>query len=62
MKRLSKSAGDISPCKRKTRSNSFDEYQDELDQESPLDKCRTDVRYVFYFDSNYYFLKSSKYH
>jgi len=43
MKRLSKSAGDISPCKRKTRSNSFDEYQDELDQESPLDKCRTDV-------------------
>ena len=44
MKRLSKSAGDISPCKRKTRSNSFDEYQDELEQESPLEKCRTDVR------------------
>ena len=44
MKRLSKSAGDISPCMRKTRSNSFEEYQNEVEQESPSEKCRTDVR------------------
>lgn len=41
MKRLSKSAGDISPCKRKTRSNSFDEYPDEA---AASERSKTDVR------------------
>ena len=46
MKRLSKSAGDISPCKRKTRSNSFDEYPDEdLDRDAAAnERSKTDVR------------------
>ena len=48
MKRLSKSAGDISPCKRKTRSNSFDEHQDEEvddDTEAQHERAKTDIRY-----------------
>ena len=47
MKRLSKSAGDISPCKRKTRSNSFDEQQDdevEDDTEAQYERSKTDIR------------------
>lgn len=47
MKRLSKSAGDISPCKRKTRSNSFDEYPDEdlgCDAAVASERSKTDVR------------------
>ena len=47
IKRLSKSAGDISPCKRKTRSNSFDEYPDEdlgCDAAVASERSKTDVR------------------
>ena len=46
MKRLSKSAGDISPCKRKTRSNSFEEYPEEdLGRDAAAsERSKTDVR------------------
>ena len=40
MKRLSKSATDLSPCKKKTRSNSDDE---ELEDRSQSESARTDV-------------------
>ena len=43
MKRLSKSAGDLSPCKKKTRSNSYDEYELE-EQEAISEAAGIDIR------------------
>ena len=51
MKRLSKSAGDLSPCKKKTRSNSYEEYQ--LEPQEPISyQARTDIRQVSSQQSN----------
>ena len=41
MKRLSKSAGDLSPCRKKTRSNS---YEDPLEDQEASETARIDIR------------------
>ena len=47
MKRLSKSAGDLSPCRKKTRSNSYEDEEDQLeDQETARDIREASVRWV----------------
>ena len=44
MKRLSKSAGDLSPCRKKTRSNSYEDEEDQLEDQDGTSETARDIR------------------